>query len=82
MGILSWTLEVKENHLADIFARNAVCKTTRSSQTSIMMQRDISPNDNLEKLAGEAQQLASGKENKIGNSAIVCLIKREGSSLE
>ena len=52
-------LEAKGNHLADISARNTVCKATRSSQTSIMMQRDISPNNNLEKLVRMSQQLAS-----------------------
>lgn len=76
------SLEAKGNYLADSSIRNAALKGIKSSQTSVMIQRGISPNDNLEKLAGEAQQLASGKENKIGNSAIVCLIKREGSSLE
>ena len=29
-----------------------------------MVERDISPNDNLEKLAREAQQLASEKEKQ------------------
>ena len=44
------SLEAKGNHLADIFARNVVFKGTNSSQTSVMVQTDISPNENLEKL--------------------------------
>lgn len=56
------SLEIEENHLADISIRNAAFKGTKSNQTSVMVQRDIFPNDNLEKLAGEAQKLASEKE--------------------
>ena len=44
-----------------------------------MVQRDISPNDNLEKLAREAQQLTLKRKGKIRNSRIVGLIKRESS---
>ena len=42
--------------------RYAVFKGTKSSETPVMVQRDISPNDNLEKLAREVQQLTSEKE--------------------
>ena len=49
------SLEAKGNYLADISARNVALKGTNSSQSSVMVQRDISPNDNLEKLAREAQ---------------------------
>ena len=49
------SLEAKGNHLAAISARNAALKGTNGSQTSVMVQRDISPNDNLEKLARKAQ---------------------------
>ena len=48
------SLEAKENHLADISARISALKGTDSSQSSVMVQRDISPNDNLKKLAIEA----------------------------
>ena len=58
------TLEVKENHLADISIRNAAPKTTSSCQTSVMIQRDISPNDNLEKMARKSEKLASEKEKQ------------------
>lgn len=49
-----------------------------------MVQTDASSNDNMEKLAKEAQQLISEKETKkknIGNSVIVVLMKRESSGL-
>jgi len=55
------SLEAKGNYLADSSIRNAALKGIKSSQTSVMIQRGISPNDNLEKLAGEAQQLVSKK---------------------
>ena len=42
-----------------------------------MVQRDISPNYNLEKLASKKKN-----KNKIKNSTIGDLIKRESSSLE
>ena len=53
------SLEVQGNHFVDISARNVTLKGSKSSQTSA--QRDISPNDNLEKLAREAQWQASEK---------------------
>ena len=58
-------LDARVNHLADNKVRNAALKGTNSSQTSVMIQRDISTNDNLEKMAGEAQQLASEKGKQI-----------------
>ena len=42
-------LEAKGNHLADISARNVVLKGTNSSQTSVMVQRNISPKGKLRK---------------------------------
>ena len=72
-------LEAKGNHLADISTRNAALKVINKSQTSVMVHRDSSPNYNLEKLAREAQYLASEKGNKIGNSTVVGLIKRESA---
>ena len=75
-------LEAEGNHLVDTPAMNATLKGTKSSQTSVMIQRDISPNDNLvnwlEKLNNQPQK----KKNKIRNSAIVGLTKRESSGLE
>ena len=76
------SLEAKGNHLADVSAKNADLKGTDSSQNSAMVQRDISPNDNLEKLTREAQQLASEKKKtKIGNSTTFGLIQRKSSGL-
>ena len=45
-----------------------------------MVQRDMSPDGNLERLLREAPKLSSEKKNKIGNSTIVGLIKRESSN--
>ena len=42
----------------DISARNTALKGTNSSQTSVMVQWDNSPNDNSEKLVREDQKLA------------------------
>lgn len=53
------SLEAKGNYLADSSIRNAALKGIKSSQTSVMIQRGISPNDNLEKLARKSQKLAS-----------------------
>ena len=58
------SLETKGNHLADISSRNDGLKGTNNSQTSVMVQRDFFPSNNLEKLAREAQQLASEKEKQ------------------
>lgn len=50
------SLKAKGNHLTDIFSRNEALKGTNiSGNQSVMVQRDISQNDNLEKLAREAQ---------------------------
>ena len=57
------------NHLVDIFSRNSALKVTDSSQI-FHTPRVYFPNDNLEKLAREARQLASEKEKqdwKINN---------------
>lgn len=55
-------LEAKGNHLADPSRRNVAVKGNGSSQTSVKVQRDISPNDNIEKWGSVAQKLASEKE--------------------
>ena len=57
-------LETKGNHLADTFARNAALNGASSSQTSVTVQKVISPNDNSEKLAKKAKQLASKREKQ------------------
>ena len=74
------SLEAKENHLADIFTRNHAFKETNSSKISVMVQRDMSPNGNLERLHREAQKLSSEKKNKIENSTTVGLIKSSSFS--
>ena len=43
-------LEAKRNHLVDISRKNAALKETNNNQTSGMVQRDISPNGDLEKV--------------------------------
>ena len=58
------SLEAKENHLVDTSTRNAALKEINSSQNSVMVQSDISPDHNLEKLVKKAQLLASEKENQ------------------
>ena len=65
---------------ADIFTRNHAFKETNSSKISVLVQRDMSPNGNLERLHTEAQKLSSVKKNKIGNSTIVGLIKSSSFS--
>ena len=47
------SLEAKENHLAVISSRNAALKGTSSSQIPVIVHKDISSNENLEKLARE-----------------------------
>lgn len=42
--------EAKGNHLADVSAKNTALGGT-SDQTCVMVQRDVSPNYDLEKLA-------------------------------
>ena len=58
------SLEAKGNHLADISARNATVKGTNNRQTSVMVERDTSLNDNLGKLATEAQQWPQKKQKQ------------------
>ena len=70
------SLEARVNHFADNSARNAAFKRTTSIQTSVMIQRDISPNDNLEKLAREAQKLASEKKKQNWKFNNCCFDKK------
>lgn len=57
-------LEAKGNHLADTPAKNAALKGANSSQTSVVVQKDTSPNDSLEKLVRKGQQSAPEKEKQ------------------
>jgi hypothetical protein len=54
----------RANHLADISAKNSALKGTNSSQTSIMFQRDIFPNDILENLVAKAKKLGIKDQRK------------------
>ena len=76
-------LEAKRNNLAGISARNATLKGTSHSQTSVMVQRDISPNDNLKNLAREKPyNWPQKRKNNIGNSRIIDFIKGDSSDLD
>lgn len=76
------SLEAKGNYFVDISIKNAFLIDTNSSQTSVIVQENVSPNNNLEKQARKKQQLASEKDKKkIGNSN-VGLAKKKGSGLE
>ena len=58
------SLEAKGNYFVDISTKNAFLKDINSSQTSVIVQENVSPNNNLEKLARKKQQLASEKDKK------------------
>lgn len=57
------SLEAKGNHLTDISAMHTALKGT-NNQIFIMVQRDVSRNDDLEKFTTEAKQLAQEKEKQ------------------
>ena len=64
-------LEIKGNYLADISTRNAILKGTNNSQTSVIIHRDISSNDILEKTGYRRPKIRfSKRKNKIGNLTI------------
>lgn len=54
------SLEAKGNYLVDISTKNTSLKEINNNQT-LVVQRSVSPNDNLEKLASEVQQWVSHK---------------------
>lgn len=56
-------LVAKGNHLTDSSTKNTALKGT-NNQTSVMVQRDVPPNDDLEKLTRDVQQLAPEKEKQ------------------
>ena len=64
------------NHLVDIFSRNSTLKVTVISQI-FHTPRVYFPNDNLEKLAREARQLASEKEKQDWKINHVCFDKKK-----
>ena len=66
-------LKVKGIHFTDTSAMTVALKMIKSSQTSVMVQREYSPNDNLDTLAGETQQLVLG-EKKITRLEIQLLL--------
>lgn len=72
-------LEPKGNRPADTSWRNAALEGTHSSHTSVTVRRDISPNDNLEHPAREAQRLASEKEEQDWKSSSRRFAKRKSS---
>ena len=64
------------NHLVDISARNAALKGTNSRQTSVMVQKDIPPNDKLDRLSRDTQ-LAPEKERQYWNSSYCSFGKKK-----
>ena len=55
------SLEAKGNYLVDISTKNTSLKEINNNQILVVVQRNVSPNDNLEKLASEVQQWVSHK---------------------
>lgn len=70
----------KGNHFADMSAKNVTVKDT-NSQTSVMVQRDIFLNDNLEKWQETPNNWPQKrKENNIGTQIIIGSIKKKDNS--
>lgn len=67
--ILHLALEPKSHPSADTSAGSAALKRPSSKRTKLQM--DISPNDDLENLARETQQLASEKESEVATWQLV-----------
>lgn len=74
------SLEAKENHLADISAKNATYKGT-NGQTSVTVQRNAPQNGDLEKWTRNAQQLISEKEKRYWKSSKCWCNSRERETL-
>ena len=68
------SLEAKVTYLADISIKNAAFKEA-NSQTSVMVQGHVIPNDNLKKLTRDTPELSQKGKNLIRNLIIVALIK-------
>ena len=75
------SLEARGTNLTDISERNAALNRTNGSQTSVIVQENVSPNNNLKKLARKNNSWPQKKIKKIGNST-VGLTKKESSGLE
>ena len=73
------SLEAKGNHLTGISVRNIVLKGTNSSQTFVIVQRDISYVISEKNLLAEHN---TWPQKNRENSKIIDLIKRESSSLD
>ena len=71
------SLEAKENHLADISARNAIFKGTNNSQTSVIIHRDISSNDTLEKTGYRRLKIGFSKRKKQDWKCDNCLFGKK-----
>jgi len=63
MPDLTHFLEAKQNHLTGISIKNAALKET-NSQTSVTVQRNVLPDDYLEKLTRDTQQLTLEREKR------------------
>lgn len=73
--------KVKGNHLADISAKYAALQRSKS-HTSVMVQRNSPPDDNVEKLTRDTQQSAPETKDNIGSQMVVGRIRRETSGLD
>lgn len=63
LGIPDSTPWMPIEHLAEISAKNTVLKET-NSLTSAMFQKNVLPNDDLEKLTRDTQQLTPEREKQ------------------
>lgn len=61
------SLEAKGNHLGDVSVKNAAFKGT-NNQTPVMVQKDVPPKENLQKLTRDAQQLAPERKKRCWKS--------------
>lgn len=75
-------LEAKENHLADISARNATLKSGRSSHVFIMDLRDTFPTDNRIKWPKKTNSWPQNRRDKNINPKFIGLIKENSSGLD
>lgn len=77
INILGHSKTLPGNHLADkyIYTMNAALKEI-NKQISVLVQRDVSPNNYLEILTRDAQHLFPGKEKQYSKSSNCCLRKK------
>lgn len=76
------SLEANRNHPASISERNATLKGPKSSQTIVIVQRDISLNDNLKNWLEGPNNRSQKRKNKTENSTTVGVVKRKSSGLD